>query len=95
LLTGHPGTWLANGEGVWIQICPRLINSAGLVFISGVIGRLLGVALGSAAALRKNGWFDRVTKPPADGAWANERPGTAGKPVYLVVRALRLRSPSI
>ena len=41
LLTGNPGTSLANGQGVWGQVYPRLINSAGLVFISGAIGSLL------------------------------------------------------
>jgi peptide/nickel transport system permease protein len=61
LLTGNPGTSLANGQGVWGQVYPRLINSAGLVFISGAIGSVLGVALGAAAALWKGGWIDRVT----------------------------------
>jgi peptide/nickel transport system permease protein len=61
LLTGSPGTSLANGQGVWGQVYPRLINSAGLVFISGAIGSFLGVALGAVAALRKGGWLDRVT----------------------------------
>jgi len=61
LLTGNPGRSLANGQAVWGQIYPRLINSAGLVFISGLVGSLVGVALGSVAALRKRGWFDRVT----------------------------------
>lgn len=61
LLTGNPGTSLANGQGVWGQVYPRLINSGGLVFISGAIGSVLGVTLGSAAALWKGGWIDRVT----------------------------------
>jgi peptide/nickel transport system permease protein len=61
LLTGSPGTSLANGLGVWGQVYPRLINSAGLVFISGAIGSILGVVLGAAAALWRGSWFDRVT----------------------------------
>lgn len=32
---------------------------------------------------------DRVAESPADRDWADERPATAGAPVYLVVRALR------
>ncbi len=31
-----------------------------LVVVTGVIGAVLGVGLGAAAALRKNGWFDHV-----------------------------------
>lgn len=61
LLTGNAGTSLANGQGVWAQVFPRLINSAGLVLVSGAIGSVLGVALGAAAALWKGGWLDRVT----------------------------------
>src|SRR5262252_2571758 len=37
LVSGSPGSSLANGLGVWGQVFPRLINSAGLVFISGAI----------------------------------------------------------
>jgi len=61
LLTGSPGTSLANGLSVWGQVFPRLINSAGMVFISGAIGSVLGVALGAAAALWRGSWFDRVS----------------------------------
>ena len=38
---------------------------------------------------------DRVAEPHADRDWANERPGTAGTPVYLVARALRPPSPAV
>ncbi|MGH9291812.1 MAG: hypothetical protein ACRDZ6_03410, partial [Acidimicrobiales bacterium] len=41
LLSGHPGTSVANGESVWGQIAPRLVNSAVLVFITGIIGSVL------------------------------------------------------
>jgi peptide/nickel transport system permease protein len=60
LLAGRLGTSLANGQDVWGQIYPRLIASSGLVVISGVIGSVAGVTLGSVAALRKDGWFDRI-----------------------------------
>jgi hypothetical protein len=38
---------------------------------------------------------DRVAEPPAERDWADERPGTAGAPAYLVVRPLRPPSPSV
>src|SRR5436305_3424088 len=60
LFTGKLGTSLANGEPVWALVKPRLINSAVLVLVTGVIGSLLGVALGAIAALRKDSWFDHV-----------------------------------
>ena len=61
LFTGKLGTSLANGEPVWALVEPRLINSAVLVLVTGVIGSLLGVVLGAIAALRKDSWFDHVT----------------------------------
>jgi peptide/nickel transport system permease protein len=61
LLTGKLGTSLANGQPVWALVKPRLINSAVLVLVTGLIGAVVGVGLGAAAALRKNGWFDHVT----------------------------------
>lgn len=53
LLTGHLGTSLANGEPVSTLIGPRLVNSAALVLISGVVGSLVGVTAGVFAALRR------------------------------------------
>jgi peptide/nickel transport system permease protein len=62
LFTGHLGQSLVNnGLPVWGLVKPMLINSAVLVFITGAIGALAGVALGAIAALRKDGWFDHVT----------------------------------
>jgi peptide/nickel transport system permease protein len=61
LFTGNLGRSLVNGQPVWGYVEPRLINSAVLVFVTGVIGSLLGMALGAIAALRKDGWFDHVT----------------------------------
>jgi peptide/nickel transport system permease protein len=60
LLSGKLGTSLANGQPVWGLAEPRLINSAVLVLVTGVIGTVLGVALGAVAALRKDSWFDHA-----------------------------------
>jgi peptide/nickel transport system permease protein len=65
LLTGKLGSSLANGQPVWALVQPRLINSAVLVAVTGVIGTLTGVALGAAAALRKDGWFDHLSSVAA------------------------------
>src|SRR5262249_8094311 len=65
LFTGKLGTSLANGQPLWALVKPRLINSAVLVFVTGAIGSLVGVALGAAAALRKDSWFDHVTSVTA------------------------------
>jgi peptide/nickel transport system permease protein len=61
LFTGHLGQSLANHTPVWSNVEPRLVNSAALVLLAGVIGVLIGVGLGAAAALRKDGWLDHVT----------------------------------
>jgi peptide/nickel transport system permease protein len=61
LFTGKLGNSLANGQPVWALVKPRLINSAVLVFVTGLIGAVAGVTLGAVAALRKDGWFDHVT----------------------------------
>ena len=61
LLTGKLGNSLANGQPVWALVKPRLINSAVLVVLAGVIGAAAGMGLGAVAALRKNSWFDHVT----------------------------------
>jgi peptide/nickel transport system permease protein len=61
LFTGNLGHSLVNNQSVWSEVEPRLINSAVLVLVTGVIGSLLGVVLGAIAALRKDGWFDHVS----------------------------------
>jgi peptide/nickel transport system permease protein len=43
---------------VWEQAGPRLINSAVLVAIAGVLGSALGVVVGVIGALRRDRWFD-------------------------------------
>jgi peptide/nickel transport system permease protein len=61
LFTGHLGQSLVNGLPVWGYVKPMIINSAVLVFVSGVIGALAGMLLGAIAALRKDSWFDHIT----------------------------------
>jgi len=61
LFAGRLGNSLANQQPVWALVEPRLINSAVLVFAAGAIGTLVGVVLGAAAALRKDGWFDHLS----------------------------------
>ncbi|HTT89333.1 MAG TPA: ABC transporter permease [Acidimicrobiales bacterium] len=61
ILTGRLGNSLANGQAVWGQVEPRLVNSAVLVVGAGLVGTVLGITLGAIAALRKDGWFDHVT----------------------------------
>lgn len=61
LFEGRLGDSLVNRQPVWSLVEPRLVNSAVLVLVTGVIGALLGMALGALAAVRKGGWFDQVT----------------------------------
>jgi peptide/nickel transport system permease protein len=61
VLTGNLGQSLVNGLPVWGYVEPKIINSAVLVVLTGVIGALAGVALGALAALRKDRWFDHIT----------------------------------
>jgi peptide/nickel transport system permease protein len=61
LFTGNLGHSLGNGQPVWGYVSPRLINSAVLMLAAGIIGALLGLGLGAAAALRKDSSFDHVT----------------------------------
>jgi len=61
LFTGNLGHSLVSNQPVWSEVEPRLINSAVLVLVTGVIGSVLGVVLGAIAALRKDGWFDHVS----------------------------------
>jgi peptide/nickel transport system permease protein len=54
VLSGRLGTSLANGQSVWSLVGPRLLNSFVLVVLAGVIGAVLGVALGMFAAVRRD-----------------------------------------
>src|SRR5215472_10551543 len=61
LFAGHLGTSLANGQPVWTLVEPRLVNSAVLVLLTGLIGTVAGIVLGAVAALRKDSWFDHLS----------------------------------
>jgi peptide/nickel transport system permease protein len=61
VLTGDLGRSLANGASVGSVVGPALVNSVILVALAGIIGSLVGVALGALAALRKDSWFDQVS----------------------------------
>ena len=61
MFTGRLGNSFANGEPVWGQVAPRLVNSAVLVVIAGSIGSLLGVFGGAIAALRRDSWYDHLS----------------------------------
>jgi peptide/nickel transport system permease protein len=61
LLSGRLGASLANGQPVWASTWPRLLNSAVLVAAAGIIGSVVGILLGAAAALRRDGRFDQVS----------------------------------
>jgi peptide/nickel transport system permease protein len=58
LFHGDFGTSLANGASVSSLIGGRIVNSAVLVLLAGVIGTLIGVALGVLAAARRDSWLD-------------------------------------
>jgi peptide/nickel transport system permease protein len=65
LLRGRPGVSLVSGQGtaaqgVWQLVGPRLANSAFLVFVSGLIGTVIGIALGAYAGLRRDRPLDHV-----------------------------------
>jgi peptide/nickel transport system permease protein len=61
VLTGHFGISLADGVPVSSLVGPRIVNSAVLVLLSGVIGTVIAVILGSIAAVRRGGIFDEVS----------------------------------
>lgn len=60
VIRGHLGTSLANHEPVWRFVHTRLINSAILVVLVGLISALLGIGLGTLAALRKDRPLDNA-----------------------------------
>lgn len=60
VLRGDFGKSLANGDTVAHLVGPRITNSAALVLLAGVIGTVIGVALGMLAAARRDGWFDNI-----------------------------------
>jgi len=60
VLRGDLGTSFANGEHVSHLVGPRIMNSAVLVLLAGLIGTLIGVGLGMIAAARRDGWLDNI-----------------------------------
>jgi peptide/nickel transport system permease protein len=60
LLTGDLGTSLADHTPVWDVVRPRLVNTAVLTFLAGVIGSTVGVLVGIVLAARKDGRLDNV-----------------------------------
>jgi peptide/nickel transport system permease protein len=61
LFTGRLGNSLVSGTSVWALVAPRLANSACLVVVTGIIGSIIGIALGAVTALTKDSWFDHIT----------------------------------
>ena len=60
VLHGNFGTSLANGSSVGTLVGGRIVNSAVLVVLAGVIGTVLGVGLGVLAAARRDSPLDHV-----------------------------------
>ncbi len=60
ILHGDFGTSLANGTSVGTLVGGRIVNSAVLVILAGVIGTVLGVGLGVLAAARRDSVLDHV-----------------------------------
>lgn len=70
LVKGDFGESLTAHESVSSLIGPRIVNSAALVITAGIIGTLLGVALGLLAALRRDKPIDHVLSVTALGVTA-------------------------
>jgi len=60
VLQGNFGHSLANGELVSTLIGPRVVNSAALVVVAGLVGTLIAGLLGLMAAARRDSIFDHV-----------------------------------
>jgi peptide/nickel transport system permease protein len=60
LCTGHLGVSLVNGEPVGALIGPRVVNSAVLLGLTGLIGIPLSIAVGILAALKRDQRLDRI-----------------------------------
>jgi peptide/nickel transport system permease protein len=60
LLHGNLGTSLASGASVTSLVGGRVVNSAVLVLLAGVIGTVIGVGLGVLAAARRDSWLDHA-----------------------------------
>ncbi|MCA1481450.1 ABC transporter permease, partial [Bradyrhizobium sp. NBAIM08] len=60
MLHGDPGKSLANDTSVSKVVGPRLLNSAGLTILAGVIGSVVAVGAAVIAAWRRDRWFDHT-----------------------------------
>ncbi len=60
LLRGHFGHSLVSGQAVGAYVGQRIVNSAVLLVLAGVISTLVAVALGVVSALRRDGAFDHA-----------------------------------
>ena len=58
ILGGELGNSFANGDSVSKLVAPRIVNSAVIVLLAGVVGTFLGVSLGMLAAFRRDGFID-------------------------------------
>jgi peptide/nickel transport system permease protein len=65
LLLGHFGHSLVNGQPVTAFVGPRIVNSAVLLVLAGVISTLAAGTLGAIAALRRDGMFDHAASAVA------------------------------
>jgi peptide/nickel transport system permease protein len=61
LLTGSPGSSLVNGDPVGVVVSGRVLNSAFLLVVAGVIGTLIAVSTGMFAASRRDRVFDHTS----------------------------------
>lgn len=65
LITGRPGNSLVSSEPVVALTSDRLLNSAALVLVAGVLGTIIGVAAGMYAGARRDRVFDHVSSATA------------------------------
>jgi peptide/nickel transport system permease protein len=65
LLSGNPGRSLVNGQTVLSLVGPRIVDSAVLVLLAGLIGTIIGVAAGGYAGFRRDKLFDQIVSPVA------------------------------
>lgn len=61
LLTGNPGASLVNGDPVGVVVSGRLLNSAFLLVVAGIIGTAIAVVSGLLAASRRDRVFDHTS----------------------------------
>jgi SAM-dependent methyltransferase len=89
VLASWPTVGTCHGEAWWL-------SADKLSIIRNKIGATNQIVSSYLNALVDSGLVaDHIAEPPADRDWANERPGMAGAPVYLVVRAFGPPSPSV